>query len=1131
MSHAKRQLSLLAVLVAMTSSWSDVSAAEITTIQPLTPESVRVSGDSNEETIERSVVVATTDIKDAQIVVQNGHDVTLLFNLYNAVGVQSGIVYGVELYTNGTNGRQLIDTKVYGDTPLTLGVGETLPVSMTYGAPTFLSGKHEVWLVAKTQSGMPLSLARVGNVEFVGVGNHVGLSDCTASVGGASYPLTAGVDIAPNEALSVACTAHNTFDEAKEVSVQFSTYERSVYGPMVETVVPTAQSVLVPADATTKVSFSVPTALKAQAYDAVLELVDTAGTVISPKVIVHYVIQGESATLQNAVFDKSSYAIGETAEVMVSWSLSADAFHGARGGGSETGPLTMSVVMADRAGQFCSAPAVLSLQGAGLTSQFAVPVLRDCTDPHLIVGLTDATGASLSDQSFNYTPVVIHEELDAPATALSLLITVLLMVVSIPVLLFVAIKLLSYIRSRVPAPTHLYEPTTSTQSPGASGVALLSLLFTVVMGSGLLFVVSVSPAAAATLNVTSGFDTVTFTVNTNKSTYLVGEPVEVFGAAFVTGCGNAIADGGLEAVDGKGVTRTIGTFNMDPYSLPGGFAMFDKFIDGYSSPGAKLMPVRAYVIVGGITNSSLGSLPLMVMCTEGANWNGTACISSTPHPAATLTGGGCYIAAEESTCVSSLNWSIENATVPSVRNVTTNTLYSYDTTGINESRTITHGVNVVAAYEAATSLATAPVVGSCVSGTSWNGSVCATDGDPSATISATACEIVVGDSTCGVTLDWEILAATTPNVYNDTTDVPVASAATGNDVPLTIAHGSYNIQARDGLTELATAVATASCEDGSTWDGSVCIVTGGAGSITVSLTANGDQDNTDIAIGDDVYLEWEVTGNVDVCTASNDWTGTRATPHGAEWSMNVVTDKIYTLSCTGLTGTVNDQIVVHTKTPANLLPIGLSLSPSTSFNLATGNYDKLYVQYSIRNDGKTDAGSFLNRIKLDRGNDSIYDESVNDSIDTGLAAETDSPLSPILLALNVPFGTHRVYIGADVLDTIEEGDEDDNEDTLLLTVPVPNPHLELTADPTFIRSGQSTTLTWDINVTFPMDCRLRGPKVSRDIDPSSDGPTGMLTVTALTAKSEFMLQCAEPTTGTVFTVSDTVEVLPTIQEI
>jgi hypothetical protein len=1127
MSHTKRQFILLAIVVNVIFPWS-TEAANSPTSEPLTTESVRVSGEIGEETVERAVVVATTDIYNAKIVAQNGHEVTVLFDLYNAKGVQSGVIYGIEIYTNDSTGRKLVDAVVYREKTLTLGEGETLPVAVNYSAPTFLSGTHEVWIMAKTKSGMPLSLALAGKVDLIGAGEQIKLTDCATVVAGEQFALTAGVDMTPSESLSVTCVAESTFAEPIEVTPQFMNYERSIYGAIVEASLPTAQSEMLAPGKKTEVTFVVPVAQKAQAYDAVMELVADIGEVVSSPVVIHYVIQGESATLQNVVFDKAVYRSGETAEAMVIWSLAADTFTGARGAGTAVGPLTLSVVMADGTGAFCSSPSVLSLQTAGIASQLAVPVTRDCVNPQLVLSLANEAGTAIAKQSYNYTPVAASEQLEAPLTIVTYLQVVGSLIALILVLLFVAVKLLSYARVRVPAPVHLYEPTNTTQKTSAT---LIGLVVAIILG-GSFFGATATSTMAATLNVTSGFDTVTFTVNTNKATYEVDESVQVFGAAFVTGCGNSITDGGLEAVDGQGVTQSIGVFNMDPYNNPGGFAMFDKYVDGYSLPGAKLMPVRAYVTVSNVLNSALGNLPLNVVCPDDSTWDGVQCVSNNPVPVGTISGSGCTIGVDDSTCVATITWNSQHVTSPTVRNVTTNTIYSYDANGNNEQRTITGGVNVIAVYDQATLLDSEPLVGTCEVGSSWNGLICEAAAQPSATISATSCEISEGDSSCVVALTWHIQSATTPNVRDATTGTPLSANSVGVAVPNTIAYGSHNMQARDGMTVLDSAMAIASCVGGTIWDNTKCVtdpIVGGG--VTVSLTANGDDSTTNITVGDDVHLSWVVTGNPDQCVATDDWNGTKAVTGGAEWVMNVAADSTFTIVCTGVNGSASDSVVVQAKTRSNLVPVGLSLSPSAVFDPTTGIYDSLFVQYSVQNTGGTDAGAFVDRLKLDRDANGSYEDSIDVPVVAGLAAGADTPLQPRLLAINVPFGTHRILLKTDVFDTVTEGNEGDNEKTLVLSVPVPDPGIELVASPTLIRSGGTITVSWNTHTTFPMNCEVRGPKVSHDFDPSVVGAVDSRTVSGLIAKSEYRIQCTEPSTGTVFTDNAWIEVLPTIQEI
>ncbi len=1037
-----------------------VAGAETTTVQPLAAEAVSVSGAAGEELVVRPTVVATTNITDAEIVMQSGHEVTVLFNLYNEVGVQPGVVYGIEIFNSEEGKRTLVDVAVYGEKVVTLGAGETLPVAVTYRAPSFLTGVHEVWVVAKTESGMLLSLSNAGLVVLQGSGDSVTLTDCVIEVAGETHALAAGVDIAADESVAVSCVASLSGSEPREITPQFTNYERSLYGPITETAVPVKQSVILEPGVATPVTFVVPTATQAQAYDAAMRIVDSkTGEIISSLVAIHYVVQGESATVQNVVFDKASYVSGEVANLLVTWSVAADAFAGSRGGGTEVGPLSMQVALADKTGAFCSAPTVVGLQSGSAVSQVSIPVTRHCVEPQVIVGLSTLTGLGLATEAYEYTATVVHEELQAPATPVDALVLAVSLIVLIIVLSIVAIRLVPLFRTRrIPAPLNTYEPTSARYT--VPGVTLHGLLVSLVLGGSFFLTAGVPAAEALTLSIPSGYDTITFTVNTNKSTYLVDEPVRLFGAAFVTGCGNAIQAGGLEARDGQGVMQTIGSFNLDPYS-GGGFAMFDRTIAGYSTPGSKLMNVRGYVINNGVTASALGNLPLSVVCPDGAVWDGASCVSTIPAPTATISGNGCEIAVGESTCVATINWQIDHATEPVVRNVTLNTIYSYDPIGASESRTITGGVNVVVAYNATDALATTPLIGTCEDGSQWNGSVCAPITAPSATITATSCEIPAGAATCPIKLTWDIQAATTPNVYNETENVQYRNQERGTEEVQTIARGTHRIQARDGGTILDTTTPTATCIDGTTWDGSTCVLT-----IIPEDPPADDEDDVD-----------------------------------------------------------------SEPTLANLMPVGVSLSPSTVFNLMTGVYDTVYVQYSIRNEGETDAGSFTNRLLLDRDANGTNDEIVNDQISGGLQAGTDTPLTSLYLASNVPFGTHRVIVKADVLDTVVEESEDDNETSFLITIPVPDPRLELVAEPKLLRSGQTTRLRWNTNALFPMDCVIRGPQAAHQFDPSVNGAVGSLVTGSLESKSTYLLRCTEPSTGTVFSVTTTVEVIGRIEEI
>ncbi|NCT02083.1 hypothetical protein GW766_02425 [Candidatus Parcubacteria bacterium] len=1118
MSQSTRLSWLLAIFVVAVLP-SSAFAVETIKTESVQAEDIRLSTQGKEEVVQRPIVVATTDIRDPQIVAKNGADVTLLFTLFNAEGVQSGVVYGVELRQD----NRLVDVVTFNEQPLTLSAGESLPVSFTYHAPSFFSGTYAVWIVAKTTSGMPLSLYKVGDVLLQGSVQGVSLSDCSVQVAGEKYSLTAGVDVSDEEAMTIDCVALNQSGQAIDVGPQFTSHERSVYGPLVETEIVTGKQMTLPKEVATNISFEIPKAKKPQAYDAVFELVTDAGVVVSPKVIAHYVLQGASATVQNVIFDKASYASGDIADLLITWSLAADAFSGARGGGTALTALSLSVAVADMAGTFCSSPTIVSLQNGSTVTAAKVPIIGTCVGPQLLVGISTENGALLTSQSYEYTPVMMQEELKSP-TAISMVVFIVLgILVAMAGLVIVAIKLLQYVlKNREILHPKQYEPTGSVRE-SVSLLNISAVMISFGLGASVLLGVGVTSVEAITINVASGMDTVTFMVNTDKTTYVVDESVQVFGAAFVTGCGNSIVSGGLEVEDGAGIIQTVGTFT--PYSS----TMFDQSVVGYHTPGNKNMFTRAYVEAGNILNSALGNLSMTVICGANAVFDGTNCVSTNPSPAAALSGANCTIAIGEGTCTTNFNWSITNATAPSVRNVTTNTVYSYNNTGTNESRTIQYGTNVVAAFNDMATLEAVPVYGTCEPESSWDGSICAATAAPSATITTSSCEIVAGGNSCGITMNWEIHAATSPNIYNYTTAVPYSTSASGTNVPQTISYGTHDIEARDGVTVLNQSEATAVCENNTAWDGMTCATIVINSAPTLTLTANGDIGATTITVGDDVTLAWNTTGVIDECLASGDWSGPKVID-SSELMTNVLSNRTFTLICTGPGGSAEETVSVQTIAPANLVPAGLSLNPSSVFNPVTGVYDSVYVQYSVHNDGGISVGAFTNRLSFDQGGDGVYENSV-ESITGGLSVGADSSLFPVYLASNVPFGTHKLRLIVDTFDVIDEGDESDNELVVTLSVPVPDPGLELSANPKTVRTGQSTVLSYDTNATFPMHCEILGPQVNYDFNPSVSGATGTVSAGPLTSKSEFMLRCTEPTSNTIFTKTTWVEIIPTIQEI
>lgn len=109
-----------------------------------------------------------------------------------------------------------------------------------------------------------------------------------------------------------------------------------------------------------------------------------------------------------------------------------------------------------------------------------------------------------------------------------------------------------------------------------------------------------------------------------------------------------------------------------------------------------------------------------------------------------------------------------------------------------------------------------------------------------------------------------------------------------------------------------------------------------------------------------------------------------------------------------------------------------------------------------------------------------------------------------------------------------------NEKCINVSIPVPRPPMSITSNRELIRVGQPVTISWSVHTSYPLNCVVKGPGgVSDTFDSSQSYPqpySDSHTTTALTSASEFLLQCTEPITNTVFTETLRVDMVPESEE-
>lgn len=382
---------------------------------------------------EVGVILATVNIQDAKIVSQSGNTFKLSFNISNREGIQIGVKYGVQLVSETSTSQVAVDEQVYPET-LTLAENSSVSREVTYIAPPNLSGTYTLVLSSKNESAFPFALVVVGKVALTPTAKGVTIdpNSCYLLVVGDKsahhYNLVEGVDIAQNENLTLSCTAKNNGSATLSIVPSYETRYRSAYGDVVSQAGGDTNSISFAAGQSKTISLTLPKAESPQAYNVTTTL--KSGDTSSNTITAHYVLSGPSATVQIAALDKSYYAKGETANLPLVWSASADAFPNSRLNAKSPSAVTASVTMTDGSGNACIATQTQILSGTKLNVPLTVD--RDCSNPHVTLALIDAKGQVLAERKFNLTSPVAAQPTSSQSQSLptsSILIALLVLVV------------------------------------------------------------------------------------------------------------------------------------------------------------------------------------------------------------------------------------------------------------------------------------------------------------------------------------------------------------------------------------------------------------------------------------------------------------------------------------------------------------------------------------------------------------------------------------------------------------------------------------------------------------------------------------------------------------------------------
>lgn len=236
---------------------------------------------------------------------------------------------------------------------------------------------------------------------------------------------------------------------------------------------------------------------------------------------------------------------------------------------------------------------------------------------------------------------------------------------------------------------------------------------------------------------------------------------------------------------------------------------------------------------------------------------------------------------------------------------------------------------------------------------------------------------------------------------------------------------------------------------------------------TLSLSAN----PTSVAYNSTSTLNWS-TSNATSCSASGGWSGGKGTS-GAESVGPITSDTSYTLTCSGTGGSVTRTVALSVQAPA-APTISFSASPTS---LAAG--DSATLSWSVTNATDCSASGAWSGSKGTSGSESVGPVNAT---------------STFSLSCTGPGGTSNRSRTVSVIDA---------------------PTVTLSANPTSVLSGDSTTLTW--SSSGATSCS------AQDAWSGTKATSGSQATASLTGDSTFTLAC----TGTGGTTTRSVTVTVT----
>lgn len=355
----------------------------------------------------KAVTIATVNIYSPKTTKINEGEYSISFDLYNRVGIQSNIRYGVQLVNTDKN--VVVDTQLANES-LTLKEKELKPLTINYKVPGFVSnGNYKLVIVAENQNGLPLAYvpADITKDSIITIDNssqYLSIDNCILTIlndasSTARYTNKQGVDIMPNEKLVATCDVINKGSASENnIRLQLITHKRDSFGDILSNNV-MSEMISVKGNSTQSVTFIIPTLQNSQLYYIDTFYINSNAQKVSPSYSIYYSIHGSSATIKNLTMDKTSYKKGDTSKLNVFWTVAGG---GVRVPSNKNGFLIKAEIK-DSFKSVCGSTSK-STSNPSLAinnTVFNIAITKNCSPAISVVSIYDSKGNLLDSTEIN----------------------------------------------------------------------------------------------------------------------------------------------------------------------------------------------------------------------------------------------------------------------------------------------------------------------------------------------------------------------------------------------------------------------------------------------------------------------------------------------------------------------------------------------------------------------------------------------------------------------------------------------------------------------------------------------------------------------------------------------------------